>query len=120
MRVRFHCVARDWTGKFLGAKCTFQRIMVEPKMAEAISALFMHAVQFGIATGFSDLIFEGDTLQLIQDINTVSHFIILLALCGQNIAHAEFFQLFQVCSLQKGANGVAQSLAKEEARLLLF
>lgn len=32
--IGFGCVARDWMGEFLGAKCYFQRIMVDPKMAE--------------------------------------------------------------------------------------
>jgi glutamate mutase epsilon subunit len=44
--------------------------MVDPKMAEAISAI--HAIQLGLAAGFSDVIVEGDTLPLIQDINMVS------------------------------------------------
>lgn len=63
--IGFGCVARDWMRKFLGAKCTFQWIMVEPKMAEVMSAL--HAINFGIARGWFDIVFEGDALQVFHD-----------------------------------------------------
>jgi hypothetical protein len=47
--------------------------MVEPKIAKAMSAL--HVVQFGLAAGYSDVIFEGDALLVIQDVNMASpHF----------------------------------------------
>jgi hypothetical protein len=71
--IGFGCVAQDWIGKFLGPKCTFKWIMVEPKIAKAMSAL--HVVQFGLAAGYSDVIFEGDALLVIQDVNMASpHF----------------------------------------------
>jgi hypothetical protein len=71
------CIARDWMGNFLGAKYTFQQTMVEPKMAKAISAI--HAIQFAITEGFSNVLFEGDSLQLIQYINLASPLLIPLS-----------------------------------------
>lgn len=65
--IGFGCVARDWMGNFLGSKCSFQRIMVDPKMVEMMSAL--HAVEFGVAGGWFDIVFEGDSLQVVNDLN---------------------------------------------------
>jgi hypothetical protein len=108
------CVARDWMGNFLGAKCTFQQTMVEPKMAKAISAI--QAIHFAITEGFSDVVFEGDSLQLIQDINSASPLLSSTGHYVDSIKHLQMvFNLSKFAHCKREANGVAHLLAKEAA-----
>lgn len=62
--VGFGCVARDHVGNFLGAKVSYQRSIVEPKMAEAISA--HRPVLFAKEMGFTDVFFEGMLFKLFK------------------------------------------------------
>jgi hypothetical protein len=74
------CVARDHAGNFLGAKSTYQQIVVDPKVVEVMAAL--NAVQFCKEVGFLDVMFEGDASQVIREVNSgpsfLSRFAILL------------------------------------------
>jgi len=108
------CVALDWMGNFLGAKCTFQQTMVEPKMAKAISAI--HAIQLAITEGFLDVVFEGDSLQLIQDINLASPLLNFTGHYVDSIKHMQMvFNSSKFAHCKREANGVAHLLAKEAA-----
>ncbi|XP_062170939.1 uncharacterized protein LOC133876699 [Alnus glutinosa] len=114
INIGFGCVARDWMGNFLGAKCSFQRITVDPKIVETMSAL--HAINFGIVGGWSDVVFEGDSLQAVRDLTKPpphlqrnGHFVeavqqLLGSLRSSTIVH---------CPREE--NGVAHCLAKEGA-----
>jgi len=108
------CVAWDWMGNFLGAKCTFQQTMVEPKMAKAISAI--HAIQLAITEGFSDVVFEGGSLQLIQVINLASPLLNSTGHYVDSIKHMQMvFNSSRIAHCKREANGVAHLLAKEAA-----
>jgi ribonuclease HI len=61
-------VARDFQGYFLGAKCVVKRVVVDPKTAEAMAALW--AVQFCKEVGFFEVLFEGDAAQVVADIKS--------------------------------------------------
>lgn len=61
-------VTRDSKGFILATRSTTQRIVLEPIVAEALAAL--HAVILSKEIGFSDIILEGDALQIIQEINS--------------------------------------------------
>jgi hypothetical protein len=61
-------VARDCEGCFLGAKCIHLQMLVDPKVAKAMAAL--HAILFSKDIGFFDVIFEGDALQVVREINS--------------------------------------------------
>jgi hypothetical protein len=60
------CVVRDGLREVLGIKCRYQKVVVEPKLAEVMAAL--HPVMFCKEVGFLDVVFEGDALQVIQEI----------------------------------------------------
>jgi len=95
------CIARDWMGNFLGAKYTFQQTMVEPKMAEAISTIH---------------VFEGDSLQLIQNINLASPLLNSTGHYVDSIKHMQMvFNSSRIAHCKREANGVAHLLAKEAA-----
>jgi ribonuclease HI len=68
--VGFGIIARDCEGMFLGAKCMFCPLAVDPTMAEAMATT--HAVIFSKEVGFFDVIFEGDALQVVQEIQSTS------------------------------------------------
>jgi hypothetical protein len=55
--IGFGCVAQDHLGNFLGTKVSYHRTVVDPKMAETMSA--HHAVLFAKEVGFTNVIFEG-------------------------------------------------------------
>jgi len=60
-------IARDCYEFFLGA-CNFsQRLAVDPKGAEAIASL--NALILSKEVGFFDIILEGDTLQIVKEVN---------------------------------------------------
>jgi hypothetical protein len=59
-------VARDCSGMFLGAKCIRKPIFVKPKMVEAMAALW--AVLFCKEVGFFEVVFEGDSAQVVGEI----------------------------------------------------
>lgn len=61
-------VARDCKGDFLGAQCEFKPITVDAKTAKAMAALW--AVLFCKAAGFSEVIFEGDSVQVVTEISS--------------------------------------------------
>jgi hypothetical protein len=83
---------------------------VVPKISEAIAAI--HAVQSGIEAGFKNVIFEGDPLQLIQDLHMDSP---LLNTTGHYVDSIKHMHEFFICSTfvhcKREANGVAHSLA---------
>jgi len=57
-------VTRDSKGFILATRSTTQRIVLEPIVVEVVATL--HAVIFSKEIGFSDIILEGDALQIIQ------------------------------------------------------
>ncbi len=66
--IAFGIVARDCEGFLLGAKCVHLNLLVDPKVAEVMAAL--HAILFSREVGFFDVVFEGDALQVVRDINS--------------------------------------------------
>jgi ribonuclease HI len=52
----------------LGAKSTYQQIVVDPKVVEVMAAL--NAVQFCKEVGFLDVMLEGDASQVIREVNS--------------------------------------------------
>jgi hypothetical protein len=59
-------VARDCRGMFLGAKCVKKPILVEPLIAKAMAAHW--AVLFCKEVGFFEVVFEGDSAQVVGEI----------------------------------------------------
>jgi hypothetical protein len=56
-RIGLGLIARDCCGDVLGARCISKILRVDPKLAEAMAALY--AVQFCLQLGFFEVIFEG-------------------------------------------------------------
>ncbi len=64
--VGFVIIARDCEGLLLGARCMFCPLAVDPTMAAT------HVVIFSKEVGFFDVIFEGDALQVVREIQSAS------------------------------------------------
>jgi ribonuclease HI len=60
-------IARDESGKFLAACSKRQSINVEPMVAEALAAI--QAILFCQEHNFQKVIFEGDSLQVVKEVN---------------------------------------------------
>jgi hypothetical protein len=104
--IGFGYVARDHLGNFLGAKCSFKRAMVEPKVVEVMSA--HHAITFDKEVGFSNVIFEGMLFKLSpppqQHLNSIGYFI-------ESIHQVHnFFESSSFVYCHREANGMGHSL----------
>jgi ribonuclease HI len=60
---------RDGKGSFLAALSKQVSIDVTPVVAEIIAAL--HAVMWCIEQGFKRVVFEGDSLQVVNEVNSI-------------------------------------------------
>jgi len=63
-------IARDWEGQVLVAQSTTRQFIVEPLFAEALAAL--HVVIFSKEIGFTQIMLEGDAIQIVREINSES------------------------------------------------
>ncbi|XP_059437060.1 uncharacterized protein LOC132170186 [Corylus avellana] len=63
-------IARDERGKFMAAFSKQQDIDTELVVAEAMAAL--HAIILSQEMNFQNVVFEGDSLQVVQAVNSVS------------------------------------------------
>lgn len=61
-------VARDGNGKFVATRCMTFEMVLEPIMVEALVAL--HPLIMGKDLGLNTIIFEGDTFQVINVVNS--------------------------------------------------
>jgi hypothetical protein len=68
--IGFGIITRDSDGHFLGARCTHQKIEVNPLVAEVMATLSV--VLFSKKVGFFDTIFEGDALHIVKEVNSNS------------------------------------------------
>jgi len=96
----------------MGVACKYQKVIVEPKMAEVMAALF--AISFCREVGFFEVMFEGDALQVAQEINTgnpplsrIGHFVESIR------KELEGFRFSSVSYCCREANCVAHELAKK-------
>jgi hypothetical protein len=110
--IGFGCIVRDSSGGVMGAACKYQKVIVEPKMAEVMAALF--AISFCREVGFFEVMFEGDVLQVVQEINTgnpplsrIGHFVESIK------KELEGFRFSSVSYCRREVNCVAHELAKE-------
>lgn len=105
-------VARDCRGRFLGARCIRKPFLVEPKMAEAMAALW--AVLFCKEVGFFEVLFEGDSAQVVEEIHSKS---LSLSSCGHFIEsivkELKDFRSANFVHASRDCNTVAHMLAKE-------
>jgi ribonuclease HI len=61
-------IAKDSNGVSLGARSVTKQVNANPITVEVMAALL--AMQFNKEIGFLDVIFEGDTAQVINEINS--------------------------------------------------
>jgi ribonuclease HI len=64
-------IARDNSGFCLGERSVTKQVQVPPKAAKILAAL--QAVQFSKEVRFMDVIFEGDAVQVVKEIQTEHH-----------------------------------------------
>ncbi|XP_059431643.1 uncharacterized protein LOC132165167 [Corylus avellana] len=105
-------LARDANGQFVAARGIKKRIAADPTVAEAIAAL--HAVIFAKELGFSNVMFEGDALTVVNAINSTrscessyGHFVEDVKRYMSDLATSSFVHVL------RGANSAAHNLAKE-------
>jgi hypothetical protein len=106
-------VARNCAGNFLGAKCIHQQISVDLKLPEAMAAL--NAVLFSKEVGrFLNVMFEGDALQVVFEINSDPPFLNRVGHFIESI-HLELGLLRSSCFafIPREANSIAHTLAKD-------
>jgi len=106
-------VARDSGGCFLGGRCIYEQVLVDPLMAEVMAA--MKVVTFSREVGFFEAIFEGDSLQIVKAINAntpnlskIGHFVESI-----KTELRLFRDAYSFVHVSKGLKGVARALAKE-------
>jgi hypothetical protein len=106
------CVIRNDEGLVLGAKCSACKVQADPLLAEAMAALL--ALDFSIDMGFSKIVSEGDSLQVIKGmcdpdapLVRIGHY---LETIRQKDAGFSFCTWVHCC---REANDVAHVLARE-------
>jgi ribonuclease HI len=67
-RIGLGIVVRDYEGVVLAERSTTNNFLVEPVMAEALAAF--HAIELCQEMDFSDIILEGDALQIVNTMKT--------------------------------------------------
>jgi ribonuclease HI len=107
-------VARNCMGEVMGAKSVIRPIMVDPKMAEAMAALW--AVLFCKEVGFINVIIEGDAAQVVIEINSPPPY---LSNTGQFtesiIKETKGLRTVKFNHVHRELNGAAHALAKVAA-----
>jgi len=105
-------VARDCNGRFLGARCIRKPFLVEPKIAEAMAALW--AVIFCKEVGFFEVVFEGDSLQVVEEILSKTPFLSSSGhLIESIVQELNGFRFASFVHVTRDCNTVAHTLAKE-------
>jgi ribonuclease HI len=107
-------VARNCMGEVMGAKSVIRPIMVDPKIAEAMAALW--TVLFCKEVGFIDVIIEGDATQVLDEINSPPPY---LSNTGQFtesiIKEINGLHTVKFNHVHRELNGAAHALAKVAA-----
>jgi hypothetical protein len=105
-------VARDSIGNVLGAKSLTKKVVAIPKLADATAAY--EAVVFCKEVGFYEIILEGDTKQVVNDVNSrtpnhdvTRHFVEGIIMDMQGLG-----QVF-ISHVGRDANNVVHLLVKE-------
>ncbi|XP_062166249.1 uncharacterized protein LOC133872693 [Alnus glutinosa] len=106
---------RDCNGVCLGARSVTKQMKVDPKTTEVMTALF--AMHFSKEMGFLDVIFEGDAVQVVKEINSVPPYVSRVGHFLENI-HLEkgYFRSVRFSYTPRECNAAAHVLAKEASR----
>jgi len=107
-------VARGCRGEFLGARCEMKPIVVDAKMAESMAALW--AVLFCKAANFSDVIFEGDSTQVVAELSSSPPYLSKNGHLTESIVQEiQCFRFAKFVHVHQECNSVAHVIAKEAA-----
>ena len=105
-------IARDCRGGFLAAFSQHLSYDVSPVIAEALAAV--HAVIFCLEQGYTRVLFEGDSVQIVNEVNSSNpcqslyrHFIEDIKEGIRSLEHASFIHV------KREANEAAHTLAVE-------
>jgi ribonuclease HI len=109
-------VARDGTGRFLGASSWKISLSARPVVAEAMAAF--QALLFASEHGYRHVCFEGDTLTIVNEVNSYSP-------CESSHGHfvedirdgLTFFEMSRFTHVKREANMAAHVLAKQVCKL---
>jgi hypothetical protein len=104
-------VARDSMGFLFGAKCFSIHIFTDPHTAEILAATY--AVSFSKEVGFFEVIFEGDALNVIKEVNSNPPFLSSVGHLVEGIRNeVGFFRTYSFVHVARGLNEAAHILAK--------
>jgi hypothetical protein len=104
-------VARHFEGKVIAAKCSSQRYISDSSVAEAFGARL--CTEFGLFLGLRSVIFEGDALEVVQELNRVNEDAGHLGnLIGDIRVLLRRFDCWSFAHVKREGNKVAHSLAK--------
>jgi ribonuclease HI len=103
-------IARDDKGRFLAAVSKQERLVVEPVVAETLAAL--NAVLWCQEQNFKEIIFEGDALQVVKDVNTAEQCSNYYGHLVEDVKHGlRSLTCARFCHVRRSANAAAHELA---------
>lgn len=107
-------IARDFMGNLLGAKHLSKSMVIDAHTAELMAA--SHAVTFSLEVGFFDVIFEGDALNVIREVNSSPPYLFrsghFIEGIKQEVLHLRSRSFVHV---PRALNEAAHTLAKSKA-----
>ena len=110
-RIGLGYIARSSNGCFLAARSRTRMARVEPAGAEALAAT--HAVAFAREMGFGQIIFEGDALKIVNDVNSEGPCTSMHGHFVKGIqAEMQAFEKVYFNYVRRDANNAAHRLAK--------
>ncbi|XP_035546313.1 uncharacterized protein LOC118348520 [Juglans regia] len=109
--IRVGVVVRDNAGHTIATKRTKKHLFPDPALAEAYGALI--AVQFGLELGLSQVIIEGDSLQVINALKREEERCNSASMFVEEAKHLlNFFAKWEVSYVRRNGNYIAHLLAK--------
>ena len=110
-RIGLGCIAQLSTGYFLATRSRTRMARVEPAVVEALAAA--HAVAFAREMGFGQIIFEGDALNIVNDVNSEGPCTSMHGHFVKGIqAEMQAFEKVYFNYVRRDANNAAHRLAK--------
>jgi ribonuclease HI len=103
-------IARDDKGSFLAAVSKKEQMIVEPVVAETLAAL--NAILWCQEQNFQEVIFEGDALQVVKDVNTEEQCSSYYGHLVEDAKHGlRSLNGARFCHVRRSANAAAHELA---------
>jgi hypothetical protein len=97
----------DYKGGVIATQCATRQFIMDPTMVEALA--FRTAVELRHQLGLMDVIFEGDSFEVVQAVRKEEK---SCESYGTIVAEAKEMLLWDICHVRRIANEAAHSIAK--------